>query len=100
MQLGSRSIVQPRSRKRKSDGKDVEEWSIKLPVEIIEGMRQPLRPYRMKKALKGDTEITKDGVKRRFDGKRWHRLCCIKGCVRVSKKNSKCITHFNSVEGE
>lgn len=63
---------------------------------IIQGIREPLRPYRQKKAVKGDIETTKDGVKRRHDGRRWHRLCSVKGCERVGKKMGKCITHFNN----
>lgn len=84
------------SRKRKYNDKEVEEWTIEMPVGIIEGIREPLRPYREQKATKGDIETTKEGVKRRHDGKRWHRLCAVSGCDRVCKKMGKCITHFNN----
>lgn len=94
---GSRSKERG-SRKRKHNDKEVEEWTIALPVGIIESIREPLRPYRVEKAVKGDTETTKDGVKRRHDGKRWHRLCCVQDCDRVCKKMGKCITHFNEQE--
>ena len=49
-----------------------------------------------KEAQKGEIRTQEDGVKRKFNGKQWRRLCSVKECLKESQKNGYCSRHLKS----
>lgn len=58
------------------------------------GQRIKLKDY--KGAKKGEIIITPEGVKKKFNGKQWRRLCGIDDCWKESQKCGLCSKHLNS----
>ena len=58
------------------------------------GQRIKLKDY--KGAKKGEIIITPEGVKKKFNGKQWRRLCGIDECWKESQKCGLCSKHLNS----
>ena len=40
-----------------------------------------------REAQKGEIHTQEDGVKRKFNGKQWRRLCSVKDCFKESQRN-------------
>lgn len=58
------------------------------------GHRIKLKDY--KGAKKGEIIITPEGVKKKFNGKQWRRLCGVDECWKESQKCGLCSKHLNS----
>ncbi len=58
------------------------------------GQRIKLKDY--KGAKKGEIIVTPEGVKKKFNGKQWRRLCGIEDCWKESQKCGLCSKHLNS----
>lgn len=58
------------------------------------GQRIKLKDY--KGAKKGEIIVTPEGVKKKFNGKQWRRLCGIDECWKESQKCGLCSKHLNS----
>ena len=58
------------------------------------GQRIKLKDY--KGAKKGEIIVTPEGVKKKFNGKQWRRLCGIDDCWKESQKCGLCSKHLNS----
>ena len=58
------------------------------------GPRIKLKDY--KGAKKGEIIITPEGVKKKFNGKQWRRLCGVEDCWKESQKCGLCSKHLNS----
>ena len=50
----------------------------------------------LKGAKKGEIIVTPEGVKKKFNGKQWRRLCGIEDCWKESQKCGLCSKHLNS----
>lgn len=50
----------------------------------------------LKGAKKGEIIVTPEGVKKKFNGKQWRRLCGIDDCWKESQKCGLCSKHLNS----
>ena len=46
-----------------------------------------------REAQKGEIRTQEDGVKRKFNGKQWRRLCSVKECFKESQRNGYC-SHY------
>lgn len=44
--------------------------------------------------VKGQIMVTKAGVRRKFNGKHWRKLCCYEGCSKETHRQSYCVRHF------
>ena len=42
---------------------------------------------------KNDTRVNNKGIKQRFNGKEWERICNAEDCKNLSIKNGVCYTH-------
>ena len=49
-----------------------------------------------REAQKGEIRTQEDGVKRKFNGKQWRRLCSMKDCFKESQRNGYCSRHLKS----
>jgi len=49
-----------------------------------------------KEAQKGEIRTQEDGVKRKFNGKQWRRLCSVRDCYKESQRNGYCSRHLKS----
>ena len=49
-----------------------------------------------REAQKGEIRTQEDGVKRKFNGKQWRRLCSVKNCFKESQRNGYCSQHLKS----
>ena len=49
-----------------------------------------------REAQKGEIRTQEDGVKRKFNGKQWRRLCSVKECFKESQRNGYCSRHLKS----
>ena len=49
-----------------------------------------------REAQKGEIRTQEDGVKRKFNGKQWRRLCSVKDCYKESQRNGYCSRHLKS----
>ena len=58
------------------------------------GPRLKLKDY--KGAKKGEIIVTPEGVKKKFNGKQWRRLCGVDDCWKESQKCGLCSKHLNS----
>lgn len=58
------------------------------------GPRIKLKDY--KNAKKGEIIITPEGIKKKFNGKQWRRLCGVDDCWKESQKCGLCSKHLNS----
>ena len=58
------------------------------------GPRIKLKDY--KGAKKGEIIVTPEGVKKKFNGKQWRRLCGVEDCWKESQKCGLCSKHLNS----
>ena len=58
------------------------------------GPRIKLKDY--KGAKKGEIIVTPEGVKKKFNGKQWRRLCGVDDCWKESQKCGLCSKHLNS----
>ena len=58
------------------------------------GSRVKLKDY--KGAKKGEIIITPEGIKKKFNGKQWRRLCGVDDCWKESQKCGLCSKHLNS----
>lgn len=58
------------------------------------GQKIRLKDY--KGAKKGEIIVTPEGVKKKFNGKQWRRLCGIEDCWKESQKCGLCSKHLNS----
>ena len=58
------------------------------------GPRIKLKDY--KGAKKGEVIVTPEGVKKKFNGKQWRRLCGVEDCWKESQKCGLCSKHLNS----
>ncbi len=58
------------------------------------GPRVKLKDY--KGAKKGEIIVTPEGVKKKFNGKQWRRLCGVEDCWKESQKCGLCSKHLNS----
>lgn len=58
------------------------------------GPRIKLKDY--KNAKKGEIIITPEGIKKKFNGKQWRRLCGVEDCWKESQKCGLCSKHLNS----
>lgn len=61
---------------------------------MTRGSRVKLKDY--KGAKKGEIIITPDGIKKKFNGKQWRRLCGVDDCWKESQKCGLCSKHLNS----
>ena len=61
---------------------------------IPRGPRIKLKDY--KGAKKGEVIVTPEGVKKKFNGKQWRRLCGVEDCWKESQKCGLCSKHLNS----
>ena len=50
----------------------------------------------MKGVKKGEIIITQEGIKKKFNGKQWRRLCGVEDCWKESQKCGLCSKHLNS----
>lgn len=50
----------------------------------------------MKGVKKGEIIITPEGIKKKFNGKQWRRLCGVEDCWKESQKCGLCSKHLNS----
>ena len=53
---------------------------------------QAATPHRYKK---GDVVATPSGVRKKFNGKQWRRLCSKEGCSKESQRRGYCSRHLN-----
>ncbi len=60
----------------------------------LRGPRVKLKDY--KGAKKGEIIVTPEGVKKKFNGKQWRRLCGVEECWKESQKCGLCSKHLNS----
>ncbi len=60
----------------------------------LRGPRVKLKDY--KGAKKGEIIVTPEGVKKKFNGKQWRRLCGVDDCWKESQKCGLCSKHLNS----
>lgn len=60
----------------------------------LRGPRVKLKDY--KGAKKGEIIVTPEGVKKKFNGKQWRRLCGVDECWKESQKCGLCSKHLNS----
>lgn len=60
----------------------------------IRGSRVKLKD--MKGVKKGEIIITPEGIKKKFNGKQWRRLCGVQDCWKESQKCGLCSKHLNS----
>lgn len=58
------------------------------------GPRLKMKDY--KGAKKGEIIVTPEGVKKKFNGKQWRRLCGVDDCWKESQKCGLCSKHLNS----
>ncbi len=58
------------------------------------GPRLKMKDY--KGAKKGEIIVTPEGVKKKFNGKQWRRLCGVEDCWKESQKCGLCSKHLNS----
>ena len=58
------------------------------------GPRVKLKDF--KGAKKGEIIVTPEGVKKKFNGKQWRRLCGVDDCWKESQKCGLCSKHLNS----
>jgi len=49
-----------------------------------------------REAQKGEIRTQEDGVKRKFNGKQWRRLCSVRDCYKESQRNGFCSRHLKS----
>ena len=61
---------------------------------LARGPRIKLKDY--KGAKKGEIIITPEGIKKKFNGKQWRRLCGVEDCWKESQKCGLCSKHLNS----
>lgn len=61
---------------------------------VPRGPRIKLKDY--KNAKKGEIIITPEGIKKKFNGKQWRRLCGVDDCWKESQKCGLCSKHLNS----
>ena len=64
------------------------------PSTLARGPRIKLKDY--KGAKKGEIIVTPEGVKKKFNGKQWRRLCGVDECWKESQKCGLCSKHLNS----
>lgn len=64
------------------------------PGPMPRGPRIKLKDY--KGAKKGEIIVTPEGIKKKFNGKQWRRLCGIEDCWKESQKCGLCSKHLNS----
>lgn len=60
----------------------------------IRGSRVKLKD--IKGVKKGEIIITQEGIKKKFNGKQWRRLCGVDDCWKESQKCGLCSKHLNS----
>ena len=60
----------------------------------IRGSRVKLKD--IKGVKKGEIIITPEGIKKKFNGKQWRRLCGVEDCWKESQKCGLCSKHLNS----
>ena len=60
----------------------------------IRGSRVKLKD--IKGVKKGEIIITPEGIKKKFNGKQWRRLCGVEECWKESQKCGLCSKHLNS----
>ena len=67
---------------------------IEYYTSLQRGQRIKLKDY--KGAKKGEIIVTPEGVKKKFNGKQWRRLCGVDECWKESQKCGLCSKHLNS----
>ena len=56
----------------------------------------PRSPTTNLKYKKGDVVTTPNGIRKKFNGKQWRRLCCKDGCTKESQRRGFCSRHLSS----
>ena len=56
----------------------------------------PRSPTTNQKYKKGDVVSTPNGIRKKFNGKQWRRLCSKEGCAKESQRRGFCSRHLSS----
>ena len=56
----------------------------------------PRSPNSAQKYKKGDVVSTPNGIRKKFNGKQWRRLCSKEGCTKESQRRGYCSRHLSS----
>ena len=56
----------------------------------------PRSPNSNQKYKKGDVVSTPNGIRKKFNGKQWRRLCSKEGCTKESQRRGYCSRHLSS----
>ncbi|XP_056013181.1 protein capicua homolog isoform X5 [Ostrea edulis] len=77
------------------------EFSRSRSVQSCESSRSstPRSPSSTQKYKKGDVVSTPNGIRKKFNGKQWRRLCSKEGCTKESQRRGYCSRHL-SMKGQ
>ncbi|KAK3107505.1 hypothetical protein FSP39_016100 [Pinctada imbricata] len=73
------------------------ELSRSRSVQSCESSRSstPRSPSTIQKYKKGDVVSTPNGIRKKFNGKQWRRLCSKEGCTKESQRRGYCSRHLS-----
>ncbi|XP_063980469.1 protein capicua homolog isoform X3 [Diachasmimorpha longicaudata] len=83
-----RSSIQSRG----SNSSLMEQRSITPRSQAATPRSQAATPHKYKK---GDVVVTPNGIRKKFNGKQWRRLCSKKGCSKESQRRGYCSRHLS-----
>ncbi|XP_061164260.1 protein capicua homolog isoform X1 [Saccostrea echinata] len=77
------------------------EFSRSRSVQSCESSRSstPRSPSSTQRYKKGDVVSTPNGIRKKFNGKQWRRLCSKEGCTKESQRRGYCSRHL-SMKGQ
>ncbi|XP_025051209.1 protein capicua homolog [Alligator sinensis] len=84
----------PSPRRRSSSGLSGEKGAAPGPPGPGPGRRTPLTAAQQK-YKKGDVVCTPNGIRKKFNGKQWRRLCSREGCMKESQRRGYCSRHLS-----
>ncbi|XP_059575175.1 protein capicua homolog isoform X3 [Alligator mississippiensis] len=79
---------------RSSSGLSGEKGAAPGPPGPGPGRRTPLTAAQQK-YKKGDVVCTPNGIRKKFNGKQWRRLCSREGCMKESQRRGYCSRHLS-----
>ena len=96
---GSRSgqsLSDPKSRQLSKKRDAFRSRSAQSCESVCSRASTPRSPNSNQKYKKGDVVSTPNGIRKKFNGKQWRRLCSKDGCTKESQRRGYCSRHLSS----
>ena len=96
---GSRSgqsLSDPKNRQLSKKRDSFRSRSAQSCESICSRSSTPRSPNSAQKYKKGDVVSTPNGIRKKFNGKQWRRLCSKEGCTKESQRRGYCSRHLSS----